>query len=64
MSQPKRGRSSQAQNHLITILLALVIAGLSMWFGAGRDGGNDPDSDAGTYARARDRPAGDVQGHP
>ena len=25
MSQPKRGRSSQAQNHLITILLALVI---------------------------------------
>ena len=42
MSQPKRGRSSQAQNHLITILLALVIAGLSMWFGAGRDGGNDP----------------------
>lgn len=31
MSQPKRGRSSQAQNHLITILLALVIAGLSMW---------------------------------
>lgn len=34
MSQPKRGRSSQAQNHLITILLALVIAGLSMWFGA------------------------------
>lgn len=33
MSQPKRGRSSQAQNHLITILLALVIAGLSMWFG-------------------------------
>ena len=42
MSQPKRGRSSQAQNHLITILLALVIAGLSMWFGAGRDGGNAP----------------------
>ena len=31
MSQPKRGRSSQAQNHLITILLALVIAGLSTW---------------------------------
>ena len=46
MSQPKRGRSSQAQNHLITILLALVIAGLSMWFGAGRDGGNDPDAAA------------------
>ena len=42
MSQPKRGRSSQAQNHLITILLALVIAGLSMWFGAGRDGGHGP----------------------
>ena len=46
MSQPKRGRSSQAQNHLITILLALVIAGLSMWFGAGRDGGNGPDAAA------------------
>ena len=46
MSQPKRGRSSQAQNHLITILLALVIAGLSMWFGAGRDGGNAPDAAA------------------
>lgn len=46
MSQPKRGRSSQAQNHLITILLALVIAGLSMWFGAGRDGGNTPDAAA------------------
>ncbi|MFR6425877.1 MAG: hypothetical protein ACLUNO_10250 [Oscillospiraceae bacterium] len=37
MSQPTRGRSSQAQNHLITILLALVIAGLSIWFGYGRD---------------------------
>lgn len=46
MSQPKRGRSSQAQNHLITILLALVIAGLSMWFGAGRDRGNAPDAAA------------------
>ena len=46
MSQPKRGRSSQAQNHLITILLALVIAGLSMWFGAGRDGGNAPNAAA------------------
>lgn len=46
MSQPKRGRSSQAQNHLITILLALVIAGLSMWFGAGRDGGSGPDAAA------------------
>ncbi len=44
MSQPKRGRSSQAQHPLITILLALVIAGLSMWFGAGRDGGNGPDA--------------------
>ena len=30
----------------------------------GADGGTDPDSDGGTYARARDRPAGDVQGHP
>ena len=46
MSQPKRGRSQQAQNHLITILLALVIAGLSMWFGAGRDRGNAPDAAA------------------
>ena len=30
MSQPNRGRNSQAKNHLITIVLALIIAGLAM----------------------------------
>lgn len=33
MAQPTRGRNSQAKNHLITIVLALIIAGLATWFG-------------------------------
>ena len=37
MSQPNRGRHSQAKNHLITIVLALIIAGLATWLGYGRD---------------------------
>ena len=37
MAQPTRGRNSQAKNHLITIVLALIIAGLATWFGYGRD---------------------------
>lgn len=37
MSQPNRGRNSQAKNHLITIVLALIIAGLATWLGYGRD---------------------------
>ena len=37
MSQPNRGRNSQAKNHLITIVLALIIAVLATWFGYGRD---------------------------
>ena len=32
-----RGRNLQAKNHLITIVLALIIAGLATWFGYGRD---------------------------
>ena len=37
MAQPTRGRNSQAKNHLITIVLALIIAVLATWFGYGRD---------------------------
>ena len=37
MAQPTRGRNSQAKNHLITIVLALIIACLATWFGYGRD---------------------------
>ena len=37
MAQPTRGRNSQAKNHLITIVLALIIAGLATWLGYGRD---------------------------
>ena len=33
MAQPTRGRNSQAKNHLITIVLALIIACLATWFG-------------------------------
>lgn len=36
MAQPTRGRNSQAKNHLITIVLALIIACLATWFGYGR----------------------------
>ena len=37
MAQPTRGRNSQAKNHLITIVLALIIAVLATWFGYGRE---------------------------
>ena len=37
MAQPTRGRNSQAKNHLITIVLALIIACLATWLGYGRD---------------------------
>lgn len=58
MAQPTRGRNSQAKNHLITIVLALIIAVLATWFGYGRDhAAADPSATAAPASPRRPCPA-------
>ena len=59
MAQPTRGRNSQAKNHLITIVLALIIAVLATWFGYGRDhAAADPSATAAPGVTATAMPGG------
>lgn len=57
MAQPTRGRNSQAKNHLITIVLALIIACLATWLGYGRDHAADPSATAVPGVTATAMPA-------